>query len=566
MSCSALLCLAVLLSVACVDPTSASTGSCAEIIFITTIRTSEYFIDDMSSRQGVLSFRVFRDNLLAHNDLVAAVVVDSPLTKQEKTFLLSDLRSYEIRFVFFPASAGGRDLTPNYQYALRAFWSMGIQQTCGVLYITSSSLFLQDPSDLISSVVQSNDAPTTGMLCVRHSYRVERRVVDDFVAIAGLSPETLALARETKYRTYYPIFCNPDMLFFSNMIVIPLLLDASEAITSAQYFHTQYQTTSDGRDDAFIDGRHQHDSILLHIALLSIFETKNLRSIVGELPSLTGADLSEVRQSLNTDGSLVQLFILLSPHMIESRERVKILFTSSASDQTCIADVSRWSLLSISLRTDKYSVLAEAAMSRIGSTPYACQLLANAFSAVPFADYLEFGSRAVADVARPWHFGHSVGNNVNVSGTGDSVVSYTEGLHELVESIGLRGASMVHFRSPHQDIEAVCIDAGNSEAASCGRNSPGLLMADKWLEDFILYYESFPHSQAHLIQRRPPCVVWLETADISGVNFCHAMLDKYKSRLYLLGFIPFIQLCDDNPVSLCFINVSNFISCYVIFY
>lgn len=511
---------------------------CREIAFVTTIRTSEYFEDTLSSRGGVISYRVFRENLLAHNDLIAAVVVDATVSRQNMIYLLSDLRSYEVRFVLFPAEEGHMDLTPNYHYALRAFRSMREKSAaCHVMYISPHSIFFKDPTSLIMESIALQPGPPKDILCMRHVYRIDRADTDDFLTASGSTDEVIRIVQLNRSRGHYNVFCSPDMVLFANLSLLPQLMDITDSLVSSYYFYRRYNLQVMGTALESAMGRHDYESILLQTALCTMYHSSSLHGNIGFLPSYAGTDLSAMSSQENAD---YDLFILISPPLLGNDNRVLLTFGGGQ----CTIDVSAWNYLSTSLNTEKYSKLAGMAVKYFETTQYACELFANSVSAVPFGDFLEFGSKTVSAVALPWHYGYSISAATGGGDNDTDIAAFAVGLEEVSAMSGPRSFMLLHYHSSPSSIAVAEMNINQTTQT-----------AQKWLNEVISYFEGIPHTELHLVQRRLPCAIWVDSASTNENNHentdfsvCEFLLSLYESRLYRLGLIPVNQLCQTHPV------------------
>lgn len=521
---------------------------CDQIAFVTTIRTSEYFADKMTMRAGISSYRVFRDSSVFSRDLTVAVVIDNRISQQQKFFLLADLRSYETRFAMYPSitEEGHLDAVPDYVYGLRAFKSMNDSTACQVLYVSPKSLFFKDPTEFLVFNSDVNTPAQSGVHCLRQRDEFENSVVEKFLASVGLSTELLALATEAKGANQYPILCNPDLILFSIIKGVQRFLDISDSM-SADYSYQKLITTAvSGSPVAPLPPRHEFESILLHITLLTIVSSSRLVDKVGKLPSYLGTDLSAWQNNQSAeDGGLSELYIMLYPAVPGSGKRANLRFSPpDGKGGLCSVDVSQWRILSESSGTPHYLRMATVATRTIRDTPYACEVLANSVSAVPFADFLEFGSRQVSIVSRPWHFGVSlsiVPYSDPISSGADNY--YYRGLSQLTESFGSRSTSLLHISSTSCDASVTaCSDFVSSEDL---------------LNDFVTFYESIPPTQLHVIQRKLPCVVWVENVTCSDVA------GRLESRLYRLGYIPSTHMCSSHQVLFYFLPRCFFSSDFI---
>ena len=505
---------------------------CDEIAYVTTIRTSEYFTDKMTMRAGISSYRVFRDNSLFSRDLVVAVVIDSRISRQHKSFLLADLRSYETRFVIYPGITedGHLDAVPDYVYGLRAFRSTNDSTACRVLYVSPNSLFLKDPTEFLVSNSDGNISSESGVHCLCQRNEFKNSVVENFLSNVGLSAEQRAMATQAKGPNHYPIFCSPDLIFFSNLDETQRLLDISDSMSSDYIYKSQFSPAVFGAEISPPPPRHEFESVLLHVTLLIMVSKPSLIGVVGQLPTFIGTDLGSASGTnlSSADAEPSDLYILLYPVLPGSGQRATFHFAPPDEKQPlCSVDVSQWGMLTLSLNAPKYLSVAKAATNIIRDTPYACEVLANSMSAVPFADFLEFGSQSVSAVSKPWHFGLSLSRESKKNSADNS---YYQGLSLLTDAFGSRSASVVHITSNRCD--------GSSEKC------PDVVSSEDLLNDLVVFYESMPPTQLHVIQRKLPCVVWAESINCSGV------IGSLESRLYRIGDIPATHMCSSHPVLL----------------
>ena len=526
------------------------------VVFASTIRTSQYFNDHQSVRNGVLSYRLFRNHFFSDRDLVVAVVVDSPISKTQKLQLLSDLRTYEIQFTLFPVvhsneMSGEVDLLPDYVYSLKAFKSIHWNSNSHVLHISSASLFLKDPTHILLEHLQSVEY-MSNIWCINDGSSVDVPSFKQFVSQTAPSHEVLSYMKNFDNEKRIALQCSPHILLISGMRTVQSLIDLVDHITSAIYFHSVYLPGVFEEGSAPAERFHAferalHDSMMLKRALIDLTLTGIGGNVVtlGMLPSFAGIDLSVIPRdeikSINSSSLTEHLYILLSPRLPHSKERA-LLRCYRTSTGECDVDVSEWEQF---VKDPKYTQIAAAAARAIMAKSHACEVFSNSLSVVSVTDFLEIGSQSVSLVAKPHHSGNYV-NTLNDKG---ARVTFEAAFQALSIARQQKTISFLHIGFSEETI--VSLDRANN-----------------WVNEFLSYYESIPNSQRHLADTKLPCLVWIDNEQVSSRGgyregddeTCNTLMQRYGARFYKLGYLPITDLCTSYSVFF-FISILSICGC-----
>lgn len=518
-----------------------------DVVFGTAFRLSDFLrVSALSDRGRVIrsmlmSYRLFRDHRRTRRDLIATIVVDMPLPDRSVESMFRELRSVDVQFTLrYPDIP---DTTPLYAHAMRG---MLASDASSFVYVKAESLLFADTSKNLIEAMHSNE-----VACMPYLDADRKRFISSAGSIAELVGSGPGAQRALAERAW----CSSSVLFIKSRSVLSDLvynIDAATRALGLSKIITDFAEERGGVPVSALTAADVGEGVLNAVLASSSLgiKARYLHHCEGAAlicqacaSNATDYDVSGVNYC--ADDAPLELVIfpedatthLAATTYYDSVTIENLAFISNklifpelahsklsaiffrAGDDFCDIDGS---LFQESLRSRNAAhvlwIQAQIRM-RLSMSDYSCPLIASSMSAVPNADYVEFGSSAVGRRAELWNVGRTIPQR---SAKISTDIDTSDSGHKFITP-----------RSFHI-VASTAVDLSAR------------------LNEYLSVYEALPANARYVYGDAiiVPCALYAEidyeTAMARSDGGMCQLFDAFKERIYTLGYIPSVVRCDDD--------------------